>query len=119
MASDDERSQYLSIHTRLPANQFSDNDQVEPLQTESSDSSANFEEQAGLNRTPTGRSVRQRTFEPISHNDPGELRRLASTFTHEPTEALEKRKSPYGVNLSDPALDPKSPDFDVYKWSQM
>jgi ATP-binding cassette subfamily G (WHITE) protein 2 (PDR) len=119
MSSDDERSQYLSIHTEIPANQRSDNDQVEPSQTESSDSSANLKEQAGLNRTSTGRSVRQRTFEPISHSDPRELRRLASTFTDEPTEPLEKRKSPYGVNLSDPALDPKSPEFDVYKWSQM
>ncbi|TAQ88464.1 hypothetical protein B7494_g3247, partial [Chlorociboria aeruginascens] len=90
-------------------------------------SDSSIDESEELNRVQTSRSVRERRFEPINSGDRAELERIASTFsgvsfTRTLTNVggeLERRDTLAGVNVGDPVLDPKSPEFDVYKWSRM
>lgn len=79
----------------------------------------------------TNRSV-ERVYVPINPGDRAELTRLASNFT-EPSlvrtrsraasdagpGGLHRSDTLYGVGLGDAVLDPKSPEFDAYKWSRM
>lgn len=94
-----------------------------------SSSSTDVEDESDLERIQTTQSVRdRRAFEPIRSGDREELTRIASSFrgdlslartrTHE-SSALERQDTLAGVNVGDPVLDPKSPEFDVYKWTRM
>lgn len=94
-----------------------------------SSSSTDIEDESDLERIQTTQSVRdRRAFEPIRSGDREELTRIASTFrgdlslartrTRE-SSALERQDTLAGVNVGDPVLDPKSPEFDVYKWTRM
>lgn len=86
-------------------------------------------EDGQLSRVQTSRSARERReFEPIRSGDREELHRIASSFggsialartRTNATTALERQDTLAGVNLGDPVLDPKSPEFDIYKWLRM
>jgi ATP-binding cassette subfamily G (WHITE) protein 2 (PDR) len=88
-----------------------------------------FEDELSLQRTRTTQSVRdRRAFEPIHSGDREELKRIASSFDGElslarsrtrDSSALQRIDTLAGVNIGDPVLDPKSPEFDAYKWSRM
>jgi ATP-binding cassette subfamily G (WHITE) protein 2 (PDR) len=82
-----------------------------------------------LSRVQTTRTVtRERTFEPILPGDKEALTRLASNFsaaggslTRTDTRGSELQRSDTlaGIQIGDAVLDPRSPEFDVYKWSRM
>ena len=70
----------------------------------------------------------KQTFEPIHSGDREALTRLASNFTGGESlnrrstgagDELSRRDTLYNVNVGDAVLDPRSPEFDVYKWSRM
>lgn len=122
MASDE--PEYLPIRTG--AADPVDDDRVESSNPPSD--ITNVEEQPQLARTPTTRSVREREFQPISAGDRDELQRIASSFagaggsltrTSTTASALERKDTLYGVDIGDPVLDPKSPEFNPYKWFRM
>jgi ATP-binding cassette, subfamily G (WHITE), member 2, PDR len=126
MATDGEQPEYLPIRTGPSNVEPADSDRVEGSNLGSSDGSTNVGEQPQLTRTSTSRSARERTFEPIAAGDRDELYKIASNFTGGPVHrtstagsALERRDTLYGVNIGDPVLDPRSPEFDPYKWSRM
>jgi hypothetical protein len=97
--------------------------------TQSSSTATEDEKNLGMRRTQTGRSAREtRQFEPIRTGDAEELTRIASSFegaggsitrTSTARSGLQRRDTLAGVNLGDPVLDPKSPEFDPYKWARM
>lgn len=76
-----------------------------------------------LQREPT------RTFEPIRTEDRAQLQRLATELSYQPSyslnrlasreSTLERRDTLQGVEIGDPVLDPKSDQFDAYKWARM
>lgn len=120
--------EYLPIRTG--ATEAVDDDLVEAPHAPSSDiSSATDEPQ--LMRIMTSRSAREKReteFQPIAAGDRDELYRIASSFTGAGTavtrtstraSGLERRDTLYGVNIGDPVLDPRSSEFDPYKWSRM
>ncbi|RDW88005.1 putative ABC1 transport protein [Coleophoma cylindrospora] len=78
-----------------------------------------------VKRVQTSKSARdRREFEPIRVGDREDLERIASNFTGlsrttTGNHALERIDTLYGVNLGDPVLDPRSPEFDLYKWVRM
>lgn len=80
---------------------------------------------AEIKKVQTGRTVRdRREFEPICSGDQERLERLASNLTGlspipSGTDELERKDTLYGVKIGDPVLDPKSPEFDLYKWVRM
>jgi hypothetical protein len=80
-------------------------------------------------RTQTSKSTRERReFAPIRTGDAEELTRIATslegvggslTRTSTKGEELQRRDTLAGINVGDSVLDPKSPDFDPYKWARM
>lgn len=81
-----------------------------------------------LERTQTGSSTDEQTFQPIRSGDKEELQRIATEFrgsvalSRSQTGAsagLERRDTLVGVKLGDAVLDPGSSEFDVYKWTRM
>jgi len=92
----------------------------------SSDGGVDAEED--LQKTYTRKSTRERTFEPINSGDRAELTRIASTFgpsvslhrsISNGNQNLERTDTLAGITLDDEVLDPKSANFDVYKWTRM
>jgi hypothetical protein len=77
--------------------------------------------------TRSGKLTRQNTFEPINSGDREALHQIASQFSgHDEltriatgTSNLERRDTLAGLELGDAVLDPRSPDFDLYKWVRM
>lgn len=66
-----------------------------------------------------------RTFEPIRVGDREQLHRLASTMSRSESyrsvndkNDLERVDTLAGVEYGNPVLDPKNPEFDVYKWTR-
>lgn len=127
---------YLPIRTG--SSEAGDEGRVEPANIPSSvssnveDKDLELEQDAPqpqlLRRTTTSRSAREREFHPIAAGDRDELHKIASNFagaggsmtrTSTKGSALERRDTLYNVNIGDPVLDPKSPEFDPYKWSRM
>jgi ATP-binding cassette subfamily G (WHITE) protein 2 (PDR) len=92
-------------------------------------SSTDSEEQKLLRRTETNQSTRQRrTFEPIKAGDAEELTRIASSWEDEGASVvrtstrgseLQKTDTLAGIYIGDAVLNPKSPEFDPYKWARM
>ena len=97
---------------------------------------ASSDESPRLRKVSTSRSERLRrqdTIEPIFKGDRAALQRLASTFSgNDELARIETNRSQRQSRLSkqdtlagldfgaeNPVLDPKSPDFDVYKWARM
>ena len=91
---------------------------------------AGGEKELHLKRTKTSRSARERQeFAPIRAGDAEELTRLASqldgggSLTRASTltrgSELQRRDTLAGINVGDAVLDPKSPEFDPYKWARM
>lgn len=89
-------------------------------------SSTDVEDDYDLKKIHTTQSIRdRRSFQPIRSGDREELQRIASNFggsvartrTHD--SGLSRQDTLAGVNIGDPVLDPKSPEFDIYKWSRM
>lgn len=84
-----------------------------------------------MQRTQTSRSVRERRqFAPIRTGDAEELTRIATLMegdgasvaaarTSTRGSELQRRDTLAGINVGDSVLDPKSPDFDPYKWARM
>lgn len=105
-------------------------DEIErPQQHFQSISSGTEVDNEELSRVQTSKSARERReYEPIRYGDREELSRIASTFggsvalarTRTGASAgLERQDTLAGVNVGDPVLDPKSPEFDIYKWVRM
>lgn len=88
-------------------------------------------ESPNLTRSNTSKSEhlrRQNTFEPIRDGDRAALQRLASEFSGNDelarvltgvSSTLQRRETLAGFEPGNPILDPKSPEFDVYKWAKM
>ena len=83
-----------------------------------------------IQRSQTSKSARERRqFSPIRSGDAEELQRIATslegagggsiTRTSTRAEGLQRRDTLADVHLGDPVLDPKSPEFDSYKWARM
>jgi len=101
-----------------------------PAQSSSS-TNVELEDDVGeLKKIQTSRTTRtERNFEPISPGDRAQLTRLASNFsvvgdgsmTRSSTRGsnLTRKDTLYGVDVGNPVLDPKSPEFDPYKWSRL
>ena len=120
--------EYLPIRTGAPHPVDEDRVETEASNIPSSVSSTVEDQPQPLLRTSTGRSVREREFQPIAVGDRDELHRIASNFagaggsltrTSTKASALERKDTLYNVNIGDPVLDPSSPEFDPYKWSRM
>lgn len=92
-------------------------------------STTDSEQRERLRRTPTSQSAHQRRiFSPINPGDPEELLRIATSLenggasvvrTSTRASELQRQDSLAGINIGDAVLDPKSPEFDVYKWARM
>ena len=133
MASGEEKHEYRPerteniLNNESAHNDFADAERPTMIPT---DSSTDGEEQ-NLERTQTSKSARERrTFEPINTGDRAELHRIASSFGGSVAlsrtatnltsrSALERKDTLYGVNVGDEVLDPRSPEFDPYKWARM
>lgn len=120
--------EYLPIHTG--AAEPLDEDRVgAPSSSSSKDDDIEEEPTPRLTRASTSRSAREREFQPIAAGDRAELHRIASDFAgtgggsitriSTGTSGLERKDTLYGVDIGDPVLDPKNPEFDPYKWSRM
>lgn len=82
---------------------------------------------------PVSESTGERRFEEIRPGDRAELQRIASglvrstSFARSTKETrdntadneLVRKDTLHGVKLGDPVLDPKSSEFDSYKWARM
>lgn len=93
---------------------------------ESPSSDTDVESGEELQRIRTARSMApEHEFEPIRAGDRAEVARVASLFQspsipNSTSDAgLTRRDTLYGVHIGHPALDPKSPEFDPYKWARM
>jgi hypothetical protein len=105
-----------------------DEDQRPQLQhTQTSSTEIGDEKDCRLQRTQTSKSARERReFAPIRAGDAAELTRLATeldgggSVTRTSTATgLERRDTLAGINIGDAVLDPRSPEFDPYKWARM
>ncbi|CZR53514.1 probable ABC1 transport protein [Phialocephala subalpina] len=107
-------------------------DEIEQPQRFPSDSATDVDERdLYLSRTQTSKSTRERRareFEPINAGDKDELHRIATSLGGSvalartrtgASSGLERQDTLAGVNIGDPVLDPKSPEFDTYKWLRM
>lgn len=102
---------------------------VERPELTSCHSSTDIEDGHYLKRVQTSQSVRdRRQYEPILVGDWEDLRRAASNMDNDlklvrtktqNSTALEHKDTLAGIEIGDPCLDPKSPEFDIYKWSRM
>lgn len=102
--------------------------QLQHTQTSSTAAEMEDEKDLRIQRTQTSRSARERReFAPIRAGDAEELTRLATeldgggsvTRTSTRGSELQRRDTLAGINLGDSVLDPKSPEFDPYKWARM
>jgi hypothetical protein len=118
----------LSTQARNPSSQKFNSDLYERPEITHSGSSTDISDPSDLKRTQTTKSMRERRalFEPIATGDRAELKRIASNWEGESLvrsstrgSGLERRDTLAGVNIGDSVLDPKSEDFDPYKWSRM
>jgi hypothetical protein len=118
----------LSPQGRNPNNTKFDSDLYERPEIAHSRSSTSISDPSDLKRIQTTKSMRERRalFEPIASGDRAELKRIASNWEGESMvrsstrgSGLERRDTLAGVNIGDSVLDPKSEDFDPYKWSRM
>jgi ATP-binding cassette subfamily G (WHITE) protein 2 (PDR) len=98
-------------------------------QDSNTSSTTDSAERNKLRRSQTSQSAHQRhTFSPINPGDTEELLRIATSLENEGASAvrtstrgseLQRRDSLAGIHMGDAVLDPKSPEFDVYKWARM
>jgi hypothetical protein len=81
-----------------------------------------------IERTQTSKSAfERRQFAPIRTGDAEELTRLATSMdgsgsiarTSTRGSELQRRDTLAGINVGDAVLDPRSPEFDPYKWARM
>lgn len=98
-----------------------------------SSSTAAEDDDDDLKRVRTNRSrrtlTRQQTFQPIRAGDRAELTRLASALSttggaslaklSTGASELQRRDTLWDVHVGDAVLDPRSEEFDAYKWSRM
>jgi hypothetical protein len=109
-----------------------DADDVRPGLHHTQTSSTEIEDEKDLRiqRIQTSRSARERRqFAPIRTGDAEELAKIATSLegaggslTRTSTargEELQRRDTLAGIDVGDSVLDPKSPDFDPYKWARM
>lgn len=107
-----------------------DYDRPELRHTQASSTEIEDEKDLRIHRTQTSKSVRERRqFAPINSGDAEELTRIATSFdgggagsiTRISTRAsaVQRRDTLADVHIGDPVLDPKSPEFDPYKWARM
>jgi ATP-binding cassette subfamily G (WHITE) protein 2 (PDR) len=109
-----------------PAERTSQRPELGPVGTGSTDV-----DHTPLEKTTTNRTANERTIEPVTVDDRNELTKIASGIgrtepiigsrnSHGDGEhALERKDTLHGVKIGDPVLDPKSPEFDAYKWAKM
>jgi hypothetical protein len=118
----------LSTQGRNPSSTKFNDDLYERPEVPHSRSSTSISDPSDLKRIQTTKSMRERRalFEPIATGDRAELKRIASNWEGESLvrsstrgSGLERRDTLAGVNIGDSVLDPKSEDFDPYKWSRM
>ena len=142
MAGDDEKQDFRPGRTENILKDESEStsnavDTTERISTMSSESSTEGDSDGKPSRRPLSRTAtsmpRAERFEPLDPADREELHRIATYITHDDTlnrtisgatagtaeSRMEKQDTLAGVKLGDPVLDPKSPDFDVYKWVRM
>ena len=137
MASDENRGTAASDHAEASRAEgygsvVKDNDYERPelqhTQTSSTAAEVDDEKSLRIQRTQTSRSARERReFAPIRAGDAEELTRIATklegegSITRTSTRGgeLQRKDTLAGVNVGDAVLDPKSPEFDPYKWARM
>jgi hypothetical protein len=126
--ADDEKHEYRPERSENILS--GESERPELVHTPSSEDVEAEDEAGDLKRTETSRTMaRERTFEPIMSGDRAELTRIASNFSsiaggslaRTPTRGseLQKKDTLYGVEVGDAVLDPRSPEFDPYKWARM
>jgi hypothetical protein len=123
--------QSRTSHTKNYGSIVKDDEEPERLGLEHAQTSSTEiadEKDLRMERTYTSRSARERReFAPIRAGDAEELTRLASelegggsaTRTSTRGTELQRRDTLAGINIGDAVLDPKSPEFDPYKWARM
>ncbi len=80
-----------------------------------------------LHKTQTSKTaLERRQFSPIQAGDAEELTRIATSMTGAGPlsrattgSELQRRDTLAGISFGNPVLDPKSPEFDPYKWARM
>jgi ATP-binding cassette subfamily G (WHITE) protein 2 (PDR) len=123
----DVNESHAASHTENYGSIVNERPGLERAQTSTSDTE--YEKDLRMERTQTSRSARERRqFAPIRAGDAEELTRIATTLgggsmtrtsTGARPDGLQRNDTLAGIELGNPILDPKSPEFDPYKWARM